>query len=267
MLDIDQSIFDQAEQRCRRFWWGDYNPKYSDHWVYKSVCNRPNVSFLKTTFLDNPHISTPEREKVLSYDPSNIINVTNGTADDYNWSVYGLGIRSAPEGIVFKLVTYVDEFPDDCEQVIYGLDFGYTVNPSALVRVGVKGMNLYLQKLLYYPFDNAGSLAPFLIRLVPEQANIWADSADPAMIADLRRMGVRVLAVKKFEGVSEYGIDMLKRFKIHIINDQDFRREQENYKYQVINGIKLNKPVKRYNHLWDATFYACITELRHRFQK
>jgi len=262
MLDVPQAIFDQQEQRCRRFWWGDYNPKASDHWVFNNVCNRPDVKLLHTTFSDNPYISEKERNKILSYDPTNPANIEAGTADDYMWSVYGLGKRSAPEGLVFPLVTYIDKFPDNIEKIGYGLDFGYTSDPTALVKVGRSGNNLYLEKMLYYPFDNAGSLAPFIQQALGGH-HCWADSADPAMIADLRSMGIKCLAVKKFHGSIEYGIDLLKRFKLHIVQDQDFRREQENYKWREVNGIKLNVPIDKFNHLWDATRYYAISELRH----
>lgn len=262
MLDIPAIIFDQQEQRCRRFWWGDYNPKASDHWVFNKVCSRSDVAFLHSTFSDNPFISEPERRKIMSYDPANPVNVEQGTADDYMWSVYGLGKRSAPQGLIFPLVTYIDTFPDNIERIGYGLDFGYTNDPTALVKVGISGRNIYLQKLLYYPFDNAGNLAPYIMQAIPPGAHFWADSADPAMIADLRRLGLNCAAVRKFPGSIVYGIDLLKRYKIHIVRDQDFQREQENYRWREVNGITVNDPIDKYNHLWDAVRYYAMSELR-----
>lgn len=94
-LDVSQQIFDQLEQRCRKFWWMDYNPKYHEHWVYDRVCKRPDVSLFHSTFLDNPNISPKEKNKILSYDPTNEANVRSGTADDYMWRVYGLGLRGS----------------------------------------------------------------------------------------------------------------------------------------------------------------------------
>lgn len=260
MLDIDHNIYKATVQRTERMIIGDFNPKYSDHWVFNSVLSLPDVSHLHTTMLDNPYIPALGKQQILSYDPSNPVNVTNGTADDYYWKVYGLGLRASPEGLVFPLVTYIERMPEGIERFIYGLDFGYTNDPTALVRIGVSGNNLYMEKLLYYPFDNAGSLAPFLLRLLPDQQHIWADSADPAMIADLRRMGLRVLAVNKFAGSIQFGIDVLKRYKLHIIQDQDFRREQENYKWREVNGIRLNEPVHQYNHCFDGN--TMISTLR-----
>jgi hypothetical protein len=105
VLDIARSAFDASEQRCRKFWWADYNPKYTEHWMYDNVIPRPDVSYLKTTFLDNPHISQTELNKILSYEPTHPedrhlaeelrrphpTNITNGTADKFNWAVFGCG--------------------------------------------------------------------------------------------------------------------------------------------------------------------------------
>lgn len=261
-LDVPQSIFDQLEQRCRRFWWLDFNPKVTDHWIYERVCPRPDVGTFRSTFNDNPHITEAERNKILSYDPGNPANIEAGTADDYMWKVYGLGMRAAPEGLIFDNITWLDTFPDDIELITYGLDFGYTQDPTAVCKVGRNGMNLYLQRLLYTPIDNANDLTATLKQIIPSGRHIWADSSDPGMISDLRIRGITCLAVAKFPGSIKYGIDLLKRFKLHIIRDRDFQREAENYKWREINGIKLNEPIDKFNHLWDAARYATMSEYR-----
>lgn len=260
-LDIDQDIFDQLEQRCRKFWFIDYNPKLSDHWIFDRVIPRNNVSFLKTTFLDNPYISKPEYDKILSYE-NTPYNQSQGTVDEYKWKVYGLGERCAPEGLVFPYVTWINSFPQAVERVFYGLDFGYTNDPTAIVKVGVNGRNIYLKKLFYYPVDNADLLTKVINRLIPMDSIIWADSADPGMIGDLQRNGLTVIGAKKFPGCIMHRIDIIKRYKIHIVRDIDFRKEQENYKFKEVQGIRLNEPIDKYNHLWDATGYACQHELR-----
>lgn len=51
---ISRDVFDQAEMRCRKFWWMDYNPSTSKHYIFDMIIPRKDVSFCKTTFLDNP---------------------------------------------------------------------------------------------------------------------------------------------------------------------------------------------------------------------
>lgn len=261
MLDIPKSVFDQSEMRCRKFWWGDWNPKTTKHYVFENILKRPDVGYLKTTFRDNPFISPKEKAKILSYEPTPE-NIKNGTADEYMWNVYGLGIRSAPDGVVFQHVTWIKEFPKGLEKIYYGLDFGYTNSPTALVKVGVKGKRMYIQKLLYSPIDNPDTLLLLLKKLVPEGAEIWCDSADPGQIGYLRQKGLKTLAVNKFQGSIKYGISLMKRYELCIVEDMDFMNEQANYQFKVVHGIKLDEPEDEDNHLWDASRYVAISRLR-----
>jgi phage terminase large subunit len=265
ILDVDQVIFDQQEQRCQRFWWGDWNPKVTDHWVFDKITRRPDVSYCHSTYKDNvPFISDKELRKILSYEPTPA-NIAAGTADDYRWNVYGLGKRCVPEGLIFPNVTWIDEFPKEVDKLIFGLDFGFTNSPSALAKGAVNGNNLYLQKLIYTPTETCDILAELLDKTLGYENHCWADCAeggDAGMIGDLRRKGFKVFAAKKWPGCITYRNDLIKRFKIHIVRDPDFKKEQENYRYRLINGIKLNQPVDDNNHLWDAVGYMCQHELR-----
>lgn len=257
MLDIEKDFFDQAEMRCRKFWWGDYNPKVTDHWVFDKVIPRDDVGYLHSTFRDNPFISDIELAKILSYEDTPD-NRRQGTVDVYKWKVYGLGIRAAMEGLIHPNVTWIDEYPEDIDEEAWGLDFGYTQDPSALVRCGVKGKNLFLKKYIYSPTPSPDVLAELLFKILPEYAVVWADSADPLMISDLKYHGLPVYGIKKFPGSINYGNNLVNKFNIHIVRDSDFRKEQENYKYREINGIKLNEPIDKFNHLWDATRYGVM---------
>lgn len=263
-LDVSNSVFDQAEMRCRKFWWMDYNPKVADHWVYDKICNRPDVAFLKSTFRDNPHISDPERRKIESYEPTPA-NIAQGTADDFMWNVYGLGIRSAPEGLIFQHVTWVTEFPTNIEKMWYGLDFGYTNHPSCLVRVGVIKDRLYAKCLFYSPTPSLNELEPVLRQHVGKDTSVWADPSgeygDRGMISGLRRMGYKVFGTRTFPGSIKYGIGIMKRYKIHLIDCPEVRKEQAGYRFREINGIRLDMPVDDKNHFWDAFRMPVISNL------
>lgn len=259
-IPVQQAIFDQLEMRCRRFWFIDYNPSVSDHWIFNRLGKRDDVVFFHSTMLNNPYISFWEKKKIQGYEPTPE-NIEAGTADDYMWNVYGLGLRASPQGLIFPNVTWIDEFPDDVEEVNYGMDFGHTNSPTAIAKVGKNGQNIYLEKLFYFPCDDPKTLSEIIKKLIGDN-HIWADSAEPGMIADLRLKGIVCLAVKKFPGSIIYGIDLMKQFKIHIVRDPDFRREQENYKWREVNGIRLNEPVKEFDHIWDSCRYACLSEYR-----
>lgn len=274
-LPVAREIFDQFEMRNRKFWWMDYNPSVTHHWIYERLENREDVSLLRTTFLDNPHISNAEKVKILSYESTHPedrhlpekkrrphpINIKQGTADAHSWNVYGLGLRSAPEGLVFQHVTWITEFPKNLDREFFGLDFGFTNDPSCLVRIGIKGTNVYAKKELYVPTPSSKMLIDLVGPTISDHRT-WADSAEPGMIAKMRAAGLKVFGVKKFPGSIKYGIDTLKSMTLHLVEDPDVRKEQENYKYREIQGIRLNEPVDKFNHFWDALRYGVMMEVR-----
>lgn len=266
-LDISQEIFDQAEMRCRVFWWMDYNPKLTQHWIFDKVVTRPDVSFLKTTFRHNPFISKAEKNKILSYEPTKE-NIANGTADDYMWSVYGLGEKTPPEGLIFKNITYIDQWPNDIAPV-YGLDFGFTTDPTALVKAGEQGNNIYFELLLYQPTYTPELINDYCTaQNIPINLPCFADCADKytaqnkgtiEMVNDLYNLGWdNIQKIHKTNSVM-YWLSKLKDKKIHIVNNHLVnyaKKEQENYRLKTVNGIAVNQPIDAYNHFWDAARYA-----------
>ena len=259
-LDVSQGIFDQAEMRCRKFWFMDYNPKYTDHWIFGKVQPRPDVGFLKTTFRDNPFVSDQERAKIESYEPTEA-NIQQGTADEYMWNVYGLGLRSAPEGLIFQHVTWLSKFPENIEKIYYGIDFGYTQSPTALTKMGLDGDKLIAECLHYAPTPSSNELIPILKKHCPD-GTIWADSADPGMISECRRAGIKIFAANKFPGSIKYGISLLKKYRLHFVDSPATRKEQSNYKYKEIHGIKLDEPIDDHNHFFDSLRMAAISNIR-----
>lgn len=270
LLDINKLIFDNAEQRCNKFWWGDFNPRFSQHWVYENIMKRPDVGYIHTTFKDNPFISEISRKKILSYQPTPE-NIANGTADDYMWNVYGLGLRCAQTGLIFPYVNWISEFPQDIERYWFGLDFGFTNDPSALVKIAQKGNDLYFHELLYSPTDNSELLYQIINPIVGRNI-VWADSADryvgnkgsEGMVRELQKKGVNIFKAKKFPGSVQFGIDVMKKYKLNIVKTPGFVKEQENYAWRSINGIQINEPIGDFDHLWSASRYGCQMELNRR---
>ena len=260
ILDIQQVVFDQVEQRCREMVFGDYNPKFTMHWVYQSILKRDDVDYMHSVFSDNPFISSMEKKKILSYEPTKY-NIEKGTVNEYRWKVYGLGERAAQEGLVFKHVTWVQDMPK-VDNYTYGLDFGFTNDPSCLVRGCIIGNDLYLQKLLYEPIDNSLLMSDFFTKIGLDGNDIIvADSSDIGgttklgFVSDLNEYGFTVIKAKKGKGSIEEGIAKLLKYKIHLVLDADVKTEQENYCYKEINSMATNQPIDKFNHFWDAARY------------
>lgn len=292
-LPIQRAIFDQAEMRCKKFWWMDMNPSVTQHWIFDKVLTRPDVGFLRSTFRDNPFVSDPEKNKILSYEPwepntyivddgvilynglvvdehnqppPHLDNIHAGTADEFMWKVYGLGLRGAMEGQIYKYVTYIDEFPD--VGFTYGLDFGFTTDPTALVKYGREGRNIYLELLTYEPTETAALVDAALTALgVSKYVPITADSADKyvselkgavQMVRELYDMDWSITKVSKTKGIM-YWILNMKAYKIHIVNNHlvdKFKLEQQNYVMAKINGIEINQPIDGWDHGFTAARYS-----------
>jgi PBSX family phage terminase large subunit len=259
ILETEQLAFQQLNQRCNECFIGDYNPSYTDHWVYNSICSRSDTKFFKVTCLDNPFLPQGQRDEILAYNPT-AENIKNGTADDFMWKVYGLGLRTAAKGLIFKYVEWIDELPEDFRN--FGLDFGFTNDPTCLSQFGLKGNNLYAKSLLYEPIDNAPALSQALENAgVHHYDNITADCSDKyndaEMVRELKNMGWNIKKVNKGKGIS-WRIGLLKKHKLCLVNDLNVKREQENYKWREINGISINEPLDKYNHFWDSLGYGYL---------
>jgi PBSX family phage terminase large subunit len=290
---IKQEVFDQVEMRCRVFWWMDYNPSFTEHWVFNSVIPRNDVAFKRTTFKDNRHISATELNKILSYEPwepgtyevigseifykdllvdehnqppSHVDNIEQGTSDEFMWKVYGLGLRGAMKGQIFKNVTYIDKFPNIAHT--WGLDLGFTTDPAALVKFAKEGNNIYLQLEIYEPIETSAELSAAMEAVgVSKYDPITADSSDKyvsekkgtvQMVRELYEMGWEISKVSKTKGVM-YWILKMKECKIHIVRNRLYKhakKEQENYVFKEVNGILINQPEDKENHFWDGSRYS-----------
>jgi phage terminase large subunit len=219
--NIPKDAFDQLEQRTKEFWMLDYNPKDSDHWIYDLEA-RPDVALVKSTMLDNPFIPENSRRKILSYDPSNEINVQQKTADEYKWKVFGLGERGASDDVIFKKVfIYNDnEEPaiDDCDLYCFGGDFGYS-SPSAYVQIKKVGINLYLRTRLYETGLTNKEIAE-KTSLWKQEVSVW-DSAEAKSIRDLRLAGVNAIKSIKGDGSVYYGLQKLLNYNIFVHNESN----------------------------------------------
>ena len=252
--------------RCKKFWFMDYNPSATEHYIFNSILSRPDVGYCHTIFTDNPFISIPERNKILSYEPT-AENIKNGTADDFMWKVYGLGERGQITGLIFKDVTWIDEMPEGLE-LHTGLDYGFTNDPSCVTQFGLKGNDLFAKCILYEPIDNAPSLSEAMSNTgIEKHKPITADCSDKyndtEMTRELKDLGWNIKKVNKGKGIC-WRIGLLKKHKIHLVRNVNVKREQENYKWREINGISVNEPVDRFNHFWDSLGYGYLGQMNNK---
>lgn len=262
-MEASKDDFDQLEQRCARFSVLDYNPSAEEHWIYENVCPREDCFFDHSTMLDNPFIPANMRRKIESYEPTEY-NYSQGTADKRKWLIYGLGKRAKIEGLIFENYTVIKEIPIWVKRRWYGLDFGYTNDPTACSENGFLDNAIYIDEKFYRTNMLSSDIIKEFKRM--PKLNIWSESADPRLIAEIYNAGFNIRPVSKYHGSVEAGIDFMKSKKIYITEGSiNAKKELDNYTYQQDkNGKWLNIPVDDFNHIIDEVRYCCMMELMGR---
>ena len=229
----------------------DYNPSDTFHWIYDKVIPRDDCEFHQTTYLDNPFLDQTIKDE---------IERLKDTDEDY-WRVYGLGERGSSRATIFQFG--IAESPKG-KLVSIGMDFGFTNDPTAIVKVFQDGSDLYIQELLYHTNLTNQDISEKLTEMgLTRYDEIWADSAEPKSIEELHRMGWNIKPTAKGSDSVMAGIDILKRHKLYITKEsKNTIKEMQNYKWQEDkNGNLLNKPIDTFNHAIDATRYATFNRL------
>tara|TARA_R100001460_G_scaffold59716_1_gene99649 strand:- start:8380 stop:9537 length:1158 start_codon:yes stop_codon:yes gene_type:complete len=231
--------------------WLDYNPSDSFHWIYDKLLVRDDVTYIQSTYKDNPFLEQTIVDE---------IERLQGTDDDY-WRIYGLGERGLSRATVFQF-NVVDD--PKGQLVSFGLDFGFTNDPTSLVQVYKDGDDLYIHEMMYHTqLTNSDISDKFAELGLTRYDEIWADSAEPKSIEELHRFGWNIKPTAKGADSIMAGIDILKRHKIYVTKGSDNTiREFQNYKWQEDkNGNLLNKPIDKFNHAIDAVRYATFNRL------
>ena len=230
----------------------DFNPSDEYHWIYDKVIPRDDADFFITTYLDNSFLNESIKEEIERLKET----------DETYWQIYGLGLKGISKATIFNYYEF-DTLPQDAEFISYGADAGYTNDPTTLVSVYKQGHNLYIKEHIYQTQMTTFDIANKWKQIGIDRELIYFDSAEPRLIEELRRMGFNVRPSLKGTDSVNAGIDLLKRFKIHIHRDshnciQEFR----NYKWQEDrSGKMINKPIDKHNHTIDVVRYATYSVL------
>jgi phage terminase large subunit len=231
----------------------DYNPSDEFHWIYDDVITRDDADFFQTTYLDNPFI-----EDSIKHEIERLKDL-----DENYWRVYGLGMQGTSKDNVFNKFDYIDSIPIESKLIAYGLDFGYSIDPTAIVGVYKRADELYLKEILYRKGLTNQDIAKEIKNIV-NRNEVICDSAEPKSIEELYRLGINAKPATKGRDSIQNGIDILKRHKIYLTNDSiNLIKEFKNYKWQVDkNGNTLKIPVDRFNHLLDGLRYVALIHLK-----
>jgi phage terminase large subunit len=245
--DWQQLIFRTTEKAIL-----DYNPSDEFHFIYDKIKPRDDADFYITTYKDNLFLS-----KEIIAEIERLKNI-----DENYWKIYGQGQIGSSQALIFR-INECNSIPSEAKFLSYGMDFGFTNDPTTLVAIYQQGDNIYLKELLYQTGLTNRDIDEKLKFNEIERKEVFADSAEPKSIEELYRMGWNIKPATKGQGSVNIGIDMMKRYQLFVTKDSvNMIKEFRNYKWQEDkNGNILNVPVDMFNHTIDAIRYGLYDKL------
>ena len=218
-----------------------------------------------TTFRDNiRHLSPSIVDKIMSYEPTPE-NIKRGTANEYRWMVYGLGKTGKLEGLVISNFKTSNEWPEEYKWRAFGMDFGFTNDPTTLIEIRMAHGALYVKEHIYRRGLTNQDISR-LIKSLEITDQIIADSAEPKSIEELKREGIWVSPAQKGRDSIMYGIQRINEYQVHIhASSKNLIEEFSSYIWaKDRHGQSTNKPIDDFNHGIDAIRYALTDKLRRK---
>ncbi len=237
--------------------WIDFNPT-ANFWAHKEVANQPDADFITLTYLDNealPQTIVDDIEQAKE---------KAKTSEYWSnwWKVYGLGQIGSLEGVCIKEWQEI-KLPLEARLLCYGMDFGYSNDPTTLIAL-YKYNDAYIFDEVIYQKKLLNSDTSNLFKAHDINAIVYADSAEPKSIAELRTLGHKVLPCTKGKDSIVYGINLINQNKIYVTSrSKNLIKELQSYTWMKDReGNTINKPIDAFNHCIDAARYAITSQLQ-----
>jgi phage terminase large subunit len=260
-------FFWQLQRKTRQKVYLDYNPT-SSFWVHNKVI--PGAEELEQSFAgkvkcflvdhrSNPYLTAEQHQEYESM------------SDPDLFQVYARGKVGKIKGLIYGHFKKVSGPPQSYDRIIWGIDYGYTNDPTALTKIWCWGRKRWVQELCYRPGVSAQELKN-LITGNGYQAGqtIWSEH-DQHMINQLRVLGLPVYPAHKGPNSIAPRIAAVRQHEVYYFDSPNLENEIKNYKFVTVRDIATGKevmtnlPVDAYNHLCDSAGYAIYSDsLRNR---
>jgi len=256
---LDESIRGQVPEGLFKQITLTFNPWNEHHWIKKRFFDAPpdpDILAITTNYLMNEFLDDADKKVFETMKKNN----------PRRYRVAGLGEWGIVEGLIFENWEEKEFNLEDIKKIkgiksAFGLDFGYTNDPSALFcgMVDLNNKVIYVFDEMYKEGMSNEAIYEEITRMGYRKERIRADSAEPKSIDRLRTLGlVNIRAARKGKDSVNNGIDFIQDFKI-IVHPKcvNFLTEISNYTWDTDKfGKKVNKPIDDFNHLMDAMRYA-----------
>lgn len=245
--NVEYHTVDQLITRTRKIVWLDWNPTEEFWFDTEMRPHRDDIDFITLTYKDNEAL-----------DETTIREIESHMHNAGWWRVYGLGLPGVIETRIYKDWKVIDEIPHEARLERYGLDFGYTNDPSCIVAIYYYNGGYIVDEILYGPGYSNKQLADTLLAL--PKALVVADSAEPKSIDDIKQQGIDIVPCLKGPDSVKHGIDTVQQQKISVTRTSvNVLREYRRFLWQVDkDGKILNVPEHKYSHSMDAIRYPIV---------
>ena len=243
----------QLSIRTSKFIYLDYNPS-NEFWVHTELIKDKDADFIILTYKDNEAL---DESIVREIEKAKEKAKTSKYWDNW-WNVYGLGLVGSLDGVIFHNWSQIDSIPQEAKLFSYGMDFGFTNDPTTLVAVYKWNEKLIIDELIYQTKLLNSDIIRKCKELTDMQTYIIADSAEPKSIQEIKNAGIRIKAAEKGKDSINHGIDLLQQYELLITSrSTNLIKEFRNYTWDVDRqGNKLNKPIDDWNHGIDSLRYS-----------
>ncbi len=239
--------------------WASWNPKYETDPIHKKFVvdeAPPDSLVVEVGFDDNPWFPQVLRDQ-MEFDRQH-------DNDKYRHVWLGECVVHSEAQVLDGCWEAVDETPTPPENVVqrWGLDFGFSVDPSACIRSWISGRTLYIDRESYGRKVELDFLPEFM-KEADECISNWpviADSSRPDTISYLNNNGMSVVGSKKGKGSINDGVQRLRSYRI-VINQKECPNtveEAKRYSYKVDKATGMILPIieDNWNHCLDAIRYS-----------
>lgn len=245
---INFETYTQLSMRTAQDIYLDFNP-VNRFWVHDEVLTEPDSEMIILTYRDNEGIPEFVLEELLS-------KRKKAATSDYwtNWcKVYLDGEVGALEGVIFQNWSTIDSIPSEAKLLGYGMDFGFTNDPTTMIAVYKYNDKLILDQVIYQKGLLNSQISSMITKMGAKNGPIYADSSEPKSIADIQGYGVGIYPVKKQPNSVKEGIQLMQEYEFLVTKHSTFLIEElTKYEWSKKNP---SEPIGIFNHCIDAVRY------------
>lgn len=225
-----------------------------DFYMPKLKDDITNTLFIQTSYLDNIKNIAPQ--SIANYEQYRNIK------PDHYWNMVRGFVPEVVRGKIFSNWRIIDEIPFEARLERYGIDFGYTNDPTAIVAIYYYNGGYIIDEIAYRTQLKNRDIADILKQ--NEEALCIADSAEPKSIDEIDAEGITIIGAEKGADSIRNGIQLVQGQRISVTRrSRNIIREYENYAWEEDKeGVTLNKPKPAFDHAMDAIRYAFASILK-----